>query len=179
MPDPESLFTRLTAVGERKLPPVMQWHPERTGDSRMRIASDGRWYYRDSEIQRPEMVRLFSTILRRDGDATYLVTPAERLSIVIEDAPFLAVDLEASGEGVAQVLVFLTNVGDLVAADAEHPIELRGPQSLARPYVVVRARLDALISRPVYYRLAELAIPGPDGQSGVWSSGCFFPLERP
>jgi hypothetical protein len=177
MADPESLFERLTAAAGAKLPPVSLWHPQRSGSSGMRIGRDGRWYYLNSEIRRPEMVRLFSTILRRDDDGTHLVTPAEKLAIEIEDAPFVAVDMEARGGGADQALVFLTNVGDLVVADAAHPIQLRGSNRDARPYVLVRAALDALISRPVFYRLAEIAVPGPMGRMGLWSSGAFFPLE--
>ena len=177
MTEPESLFARLAAARDAKLPPVSRWHPDRTGDSGMRIGRDGRWYYLNSEIRRPEMVRLFSTILRRDGDTTHLVTPAEKLAIEIEDAPFVAVDVERRGEGKDQILVFLTNVGDLVVADAAHPIQLRGMTPDARPYVLVRDALDALISRPVFYRLAEMAVAGPAGSLGVWSSGAFFPLE--
>jgi hypothetical protein len=177
MPDPESLFVRLAAASRAKLPPVSQWHPQRSGSSGMRIGRDGRWYYLNSEIRRPEMVRLFSTILRRDEEGTHLVTPAEKLAIEVEDAPFLAIDMEARGEGADQSLVFLTNVDDLVVADAAHPIQLRGSEPDARPYVFVRAALDALISRPVFYRLAEIVVSGPTGRAGVWSSGVFFPLE--
>src|SRR5512139_2074648 len=104
----------------------------------MRIAADGRWFHQGSEIRRPEMVRLFATILRRDGAQHYLVTPVERLSIDVDDAPFLAVDVEASGEGKTQRLVFRTNVDDYVEADAEHPIAMRGRSPDARPYVLVR-----------------------------------------
>ena len=175
--DSQSLFARLELDHFRKRPPVSKWHPLETGDSAMRIATDGRWYYHNSEIRRPEMVRLFSTILRRDGDRHYLVTPVERLTIDVEDAPFVAVDVEARGTGEAQCLVFLTNVDDLVAADPDHPISLRGIEPRARPYIVVRDALEALISRPVYYRLAELATPGPAGSFGVWSNGVFFDLE--
>jgi hypothetical protein len=177
MADPESLFARLAAASETKLPPVSHWHPQRCGSSGMRIGRDGRWYYLNSEIQRPEMVRLFSTILRRDDDGTHLVTPVEKLSIEVEDAPFVAIDMEARGDGTGQTLVFLTNVGDLVVADAAHPIRLRGAGPEARPYVLVRAALDALISRAVFYRLADIAVPGPAGRAGVWSSSVFFPLE--
>jgi hypothetical protein len=177
MADPDSLFARLTAAGDTTLPPVSRWHSGRVGSSGMRIGRDGRWYYMSSEIKRPEMVRLFSTILRRDEDGTYLVTPAEKLAIEVEDAPFIAVDMEARGTGDDQVLIFLTNVDDLVVADAAHPIRLRGKEPDARPYVLVRAALDALISRPVYYRLAEIAVPGPAGRAGVWSGGAFFLLE--
>jgi len=143
----------------------------------MRIGADGRWFYRESEIKRPEMVRLFSTILRRDENRHYLVTPVERLSIDVDDAPFVAVDVEATGGGENQRLVFRTNVDDYVEVDALHPIEMRGSSSDARPYVIVRNGLEALISRPAYYRLADLAIPGRDGRAGVWSNGGFFELE--
>jgi hypothetical protein len=179
MTDSESLFARLELDKARKRPPVSKWHPEQTGDSGIRIASDGRWYYHNSEIRRPEMVQLFSTILRRDGDRHFLVTPVERLSIVVDDAPFVAVDLEARGAAEAQCLVFLTNVGDVVAADTDHTIALRGNGARARPYVLVRDGLEALIARSVYYRLADLATTGPGGSLGVWSNSAFFVLETP
>jgi uncharacterized protein len=175
--DPDSLFEQLAADRERKRPPVSKWHPERTGSSAMRIASDGRWYYQGSEIRRPEMVKLFSTILRREGAQHFLVTPAEKLSIDVDDAPFLAVDMEATGNGPTARIAFRTNVDDFVEADIDHPIRLKGAGSLARPYVVVRDGLEALISRPVYYRLAELTGSGTEGRSGVWSNGEFFALE--
>ena len=144
----------------------------------MRIAADGTWFYRGSKIQRPEMVRLFSTVLRRDDDRFVLVTPVERLSIDVDDAPFVAVDVEACGTGREQRLAFLTNVGDVVEASAERPIRLRGEAMSPRPYVLVRDRLEALIARAAYYRLAELACLGPTGSIGVWSGGVFFPLDR-
>jgi hypothetical protein len=175
--DPDSLFAQLEAQRGRSLPPVERWNPPRSGESGMRIAVDGTWFYRGSEIRRPNMVRLFSTVLRRDPDGYVLVTPAERLSIVVDDAPFVAVDFEAQGSGRAQRLVFLTNVGDVVEASADRPLSLRGSQPSPRPYVLVRNRLDALVSRPAYYRLAELAREGPTGRLGVWSDGAFFELE--
>ena len=177
MIDSESLFARLELDKARKRPPISKWHPQQIGDSAMRITSDGRWYYRNSEIRRPEMVQLFSTILRREDDQYYLVTPVERLSIAVDDAPFVAVDFEARGRAEAQNLVFLTNVDDVVAADSDHAIALRGEGARARPYLLVRDGLDALIARSVYYRLAELATTGPLGSYGVWSNGVFFDLE--
>ena len=144
----------------------------------MRIAADGSWFYRGSRIQRPEMVKLFSTVLRRDDDEFVLVTPVERLSIVVDDAPFVAVDVEALGGGTEQRLAFLTNVGDVIETNADRPIVLRGEGSSLRPYVLVRDRLEALIARPAYYRLADLACLGPSGSIGVWSGGAFFSLER-
>lgn len=143
----------------------------------MRIASDGRWFYQESEIRRPEMVKLFATILRRDGPQHYLVTPAEKLSIDVDDAPFLAVEMEAEGDGVEQRLVLRTNVDDFIEVDAAHPIAVKGGVTHVRPYVVVRDGLEALIARAVYYRLADLSVIGPTGKSGVWSNGVFFELE--
>src|SRR5262245_18155486 len=100
--DPEPLFAQLAADRERKRPPVSRWNPERLGNSAMRIDSSGRWYYHGSEIRRLEMVKLFSTILRREGAQHYLVTPAEKLTIDVDDAPFVAVEMEATGVGVDQ-----------------------------------------------------------------------------
>jgi hypothetical protein len=154
----ESLFARLDAARAGKpLPPVDRWHPTRHGESGISIDVDGRWYYRGSEIRRPEMVRLFSTVLRRDPDGIVLVTPAERLSVVVEDAPFVAIDFDIRGADETQELAFETNVGDIVVADADHPILLRGTAANPRPYVVVRDGLEARISRAAYYRLIELA----------------------
>jgi uncharacterized protein len=123
------------------------------------------------------MVKLFSTILRREGGQHFLVTPVEKLSIDVDDAPFVAVDMEANGNGQKARIVFRTNVDDFVEADIDHPILLKGEGDLARPYVAVRDGLEALISRPVYYRLAELTVTGPHGRAGAWSNGAFFALE--
>jgi len=143
----------------------------------MRIAADGRWFYRESEIRRPAMVQLFSSILRRDPDGYFLVTPVEKQRIQVDDAPFIAIDVEAGEEGVAQRLVFLTNVEDLVEAGPERPIHVRESPTGLRPYVIVRNGLDALISRSVYYRIADLSCVGPSGRLGVWSNHTFFELE--
>ena len=156
----------------RKLPPVAQWHPAHCGDSAMRIARDGTWYHEGSPIGRPEMVRLFSTILRREPDGGFvLVTPAEKLDIEVEDAPFVAVELKSEGEGEGRRLAFRLNTGDLVIAGPAHPLRFEaGPQ----PYVEVRAGLDALVARPVYYELAELALAEGAAPPGLWSDGAFF-----
>lgn len=175
-------------VAERRLPPVEQWHPSHCGDSEMRIAADGTWYHQGSPIGRQEMVRLFSTILRREADGSYvLVTPVEKLDIAVDDAPFIAVELSSEGEGAARRLAFRLNSGDLVVADADHPISLRGSIEEPRPYLHVRGArgngLDALIARPVFYELARIALDEqpadarPDSPVGVWSGGRFFPLE--
>lgn len=147
----------------------------------MRIDADGRWYYCGSEIRRPAMVRLFSTVLRRDPDGFVLVTPAEKLEIDVEDAPFVAVDVEARGAGEAQELAFATNVGDIVIASEQHALRVRGVPDSPRPYLEVRQGLDALVARSVYYRLVDLAVERRDQDAtvvGVWSSGTFFPIGR-
>lgn len=163
---------------DRKLPPVANWNPERSGDSEMRIARDGSWYHQGDPIQRPAMVRLFSTILRREDDGGYvLVTPAEKLSIAVEDAPFLAVELKSEGEGDTRRLAFRLNTGDLVVAGANHALSFKDDEGGPRPYLAVRAGLEALISRAVYYELAELALAETNQPLGLWSDGVFFAME--
>ena len=158
-------------VAARKLPPVQQWKPEQSGDSEIRIAADGRWFHRDGEITRPAMVRAFASLLRCDDDGSHwLVTPHEKLSIAVEDAPLLAVELQSEGDGQSRVLAFRLNTDDLVIADAEHGIELRN----TLPYLHVRDGLWAKLARPVYYELAELALAENPGVPGVWSKGKFF-----
>ena len=158
-----------------KLPPVAAWNPTHCGDSAMRIARDGTWYHEGSPIGRPEMVRLFSTILRREPDGSHvLVTPVEKLDIQVEDAPFVAVEVKSESEGRARRLGFRLNTGDLVVAGPEHRLRLEaGPQ----PYLEVRAGLVARVARPVYYELAELALAEGAAPLGLWSDGAFFPLE--
>lgn len=172
-----SLAEVAQAVAERRLPPVDQWHPTHCGDSEMRIGHDGTWFHQGSPIGRPAMVRLFSTILRREPDGGYvLVTPAEKLDIVVDDAPFVAVEMKVEGEGSAATLAFRLNTGDLVTADAEHALRFTEALDGLRPYLHVRGGMEALVARPVYYELAELAIAGAGTVPGVWSAGAFFPL---
>ncbi|MBO2926202.1 DUF1285 domain-containing protein [Metapseudomonas otitidis] len=167
------------------LPPVHLWNPDFCGDIDMRIARDGAWYYLGSPIGRKPMVRLFSSIIRRDGDDYFLVTPVEKVGITVEDAPFVAVSVEVSGEGERQVLRFVTHVEDEVEAGAEHPIRvvIDPVTQEPSPYVHVRANLEALIHRNVFYQLVELAVVREiDGRRwlGVWSGGEFFPIgEEP
>jgi hypothetical protein len=161
---------------EKRLPPVERWHPTHCGDSEMRIARDGTWFHQGSPIGRPAMVRLFSTILRREPDGGFvLVTPGEKLDIQVEDAPFVAVEVKSEGEGRDRRLAFRLNTGDLVVAGPAHPLRFNaGPH----PYVEVRNGLDALVVRPVYYELAEIALGEGATPAGVWSNGIFFPLEQ-
>lgn len=156
------------------LPPVHLWNPPFCGDLDMEIRADGTWFYQGTPIARPAMVRLFSTILKREGDRYFLVTPVEKVGIRVLDAPFIATDADILRDRIT----FTTNVGDHVTADADHPITIRGDASTPRPYVMVRAGLEALIDRKTFYRLAAAASgDGPDGRVGVRSAGQFFALE--
>jgi len=165
-------------ASEQRLPPVDKWHPTHCGDSDMRIARDGTWFHAGSPIGRQEMVRLFSTILRREADGGYvLVTPVEKLDIAVEDAPFVAVEMKAEGDGTGAKLAFRLNTGDLVTASAQHPLRFVQAEDGPRPYLHVRGGLEALVVRSVYYDIAERALSGDDDPPGVWSDGAFFPLE--
>ena len=167
-------------AADGRLPPVEQWNPDHCGDSAMRILVDGTWMHEGSPIGRAALVRLFSTVLRREADGGHvLVTPVEKLSIAVDDAPFLAVEMESAGEGPARRLAFRTNVGDVVVAGVGNPLVVEDRGHGAHPYLRVRGGLDALVARPVYYELANLALDesaGPDGQVGLWSDGAFFAL---
>ena len=167
---------RAAAASGRGLPPVHLWNPANCGEIDIRIRPDGTWLHEGTPIGRPALVRLFSTVLRRDPDGIFLVTPGEKLKIVVEDAPFVAIGMERSGE----VLRFVTNVGDVVEAGAEHPIRVEtSPSGQPRPYVHVRGGLEALIARAVFYELVELGEPrpGPAGpRLAVQSGDCWFDL---
>lgn len=177
-------FSRLSLAeiarlaGEDRLPPVDSWNPDHCGHSDMRIAADGTWYHQGSPIGRPAMVRLFSTILRREPDGRHvLVTPVEKLDIDVEDAAFAAVEMKAEGTGPAMRLAFRLNSGDIVVAGPEHGLRFAAHDAGPRPYLHVRRGLEALIARPVYYQLAEIALENDTTPPGVWSDGAFFPLE--
>lgn len=150
-------------------PPVERWDPPHCGHSRMRIAADGRWWHEGRPIGRPALVRLFASILRREPDGSFaLVTPVEKLTIDVDDAPFLAVEMKSEGEGRGRRLAFRLNSGEAVLAGPDRPLRLAGP----RPYLEARPGLDALLARPVWYELAELGME----EGGVWSDGAFFSL---
>jgi len=165
-------------LAERKLPPVDTWNPSHCGPSDMRIAADGTWYHMGTPIGRHALVKLFSTILRREADGHYvLVTPAEKLDIEVEDAPFVAVEMLREGEGAAQTLSFRLNTDEYVVADAAHPLRIAlDPENTPRPYVMVRGGMEALIARSVFYELAEMALQEKGPVAGVWSAGVFFPF---
>jgi len=171
------------AASGRALPPVEKWHPAHCGDIDIRIARDGTWFHQGTPIGRKELVRLFSTILRKDEEDYVLVTPAEKMRIKVEDVPFMAVLMDVAGAGRDQRLTFTTNVGDETVAGRDNPIRVEtDPVSLEpSPYVHVRRGLEARIARSVFYQLADLAIPGEgahSGMLGVWSAGVFFPIGR-
>ncbi len=176
-PSAEGIAASVKAAKGKGLPPVHKWNPPFCGDLDMRIARDGTWYYLGTPIGRFELVRLFSSILRKDDDKYFLVTPVEKVGITVEDAPFVAVDFEREGEGEAQILTFHTHVGDQAIAGPNHPIRvIRDPETgEPSPYVLVRANLEALIDRKSFYRLVDLGAHH-DGWFGLWSSGQFFPI---
>ena len=165
------------AGGTRGLPPVHLWNPPYCGDLDMRIARDGTWYYLGSPIGRFELVKLFSSILKREEGKYFLVTPVEKVGITVEDAPFVAVDFEATGAGAEQQLCFTTHVDDQMVAGPEHPIRVERDAETGEPspYVRVRSNLEALIDRKSFYRLVELGCHH-DGWFGLWSGGVFFPV---
>lgn len=177
----EALVARAGHAGEG-LPPVDRWNPEFCGDLDIVIKRDGTWFYMGTPIGRAPLVRLFSTVLRKDEDGqTYLVTPVEKIGITVEDAPFVAVEMNADGQGDDQVLTFRTNVGDLVECSAKNPLrfDIIGETDQLKPYVLVRGRLEALLARPVMYELIsygeEVEV---DGQVMfvLRSKGAVFPI---
>jgi hypothetical protein len=148
------------------------------GDIGLKIARDGTWYYQGSPIGRKPLVKLFSTVLRREDDGFYLVTPVEKVPIEVEGEPFIGVEMTCEGEGRDQKLSFRTNVDDVVVAGPEHAIGFRAePGGGHVPYVEVRNGLRAQLARPVYYELTELATDTAQGP-GVWSGGAFFPFPK-
>jgi hypothetical protein len=178
-PPPELASLSIAEIAElaaaQKLPPVDQWDPEETGDSEMRIAADGTWYHQGDPIKRLAMVRAFSSILRREADESHaLVTPYQKLSIIVDDAPFVAVEMETEGSGARRTLAFRLNTDHLVVAGEEHT--LRFGADKPQPYLQVRSGLEAVLARPVYYQLAELALEEDADPIGIWSAGVFFPM---
>jgi uncharacterized protein len=168
--------------GTRSLPPVEKWDPEFCGDLDMVIKRDGTWYYMGTPIGRMPLVRLFSTVLRKDADGrTYLVTPVEKIGITVEDAPFLAVEMHIGERDGVQILTFRTNVGDLVEAGPDHPIryELAEDNAGIKPYLLIRGRLEALLTRPVMYEFVacgeEISVNGRS-MFAVRSNDAIFPI---
>ncbi|MFI0396124.1 DUF1285 domain-containing protein [Paracoccus sp. p1-h21] len=165
------------ATGDSRLrgpAPVHLWNPPYCGEMDLEIRPDGSWVHEGTPIGRPALVRLFASVLKREGDRFFLVTPVEKLGIRVIDAPFLAIDADITPD----CITLTTNVDDRVTAGPDNPIRVAtGDDGTPRPYVMVRAGLEALIDRKSFYRLADAAAPGPDGRIGVTSQGCFFALE--
>jgi uncharacterized protein len=167
-------------AGRRGLPPVERWNPAYCGEIDMRIAADGTWHYMGTPINRPALVRLFSTILRKDPERYVLVTPVERVGIVVEDVPFLAVEMAVDGEGENRQIAFRTNVDDLVQAGSEHPLRFeRDPDGGVRPYILVRGELWARVTRALALDLVAMGETREvDGHQvfGIPSKEGFFPI---
>ena len=172
-------LTELQAlIDQRRLPPVERWNPERCGHSGMRIARDGTWYHEGTPIGRPAMVRLFSTVLRREPDGRHLlVTPVEKLEIEVEATAFRAIEMTSEGAGPGRQVAFKLDSGDAVMLDAAHPLTLAVTDGGLSPRIAVRHGLEAELSRPVYYELADIAVAEGHQPPGIWSNGTFFPLE--
>ena len=179
---PPGLAALLAQAGEPARPrPVERWNPPYCGEIDMKIAADGTWSYRGSPIGREALVRLFASILRREPDGSHvLVTPVEKVGIAVEDAPFVAVEMNSEGEGKNRLLTFRTNVGDIFSAGPEHPIRFATEPLTGglKPYLRVRGGLEALATRSLAQDLVALA-EEKDGAPGLWSGGAFFAFPGP
>jgi hypothetical protein len=180
-PSADSLAAAAGAAARKGPPPVHLWNPPFCGDLDIRIARDGTWFYLGTPIGRAPLVRLFSSILRREGERYFLVTPVEKVGIRVDDAPFVAVDFETEGSGPDRVIRFVTQVGDEVTAGPDRPIRITRDPATGEPapYVLVRDGLEALIDRKSFYRLVEIgehAAHAGGAWFGLWSGGAFFPV---
>ena len=180
-PNIETLKKAVQTTKSKGLPPVHLWNPPYCGKLDIRIARDGTWFYLGTPIGRPQLVKLFSSILKREGMSYFLVTPVEKVGITVDDAPFVAVDFDKDGEGKNQHLIFTTQTDDKMTASAENPIRFDNNPKTGEPtpYIVVRHNLEALIDRKSFYRLVDIAtISQINGQDfyGVWSQNIFFPI---
>lgn len=165
-------------LDERRYPPVDKWNPANCGHSGMRIARDGTWFHNGTPIGRPAMVRLFATILRREPDGSHLlVTPVEKLEIDVERTAFRAIDMTMEGTGRDRKIALALDSGDAVIVGSNHPLRLDQDENGPSPRVEIRHGLEAELSRPIYYELAQIALDEGGDPPGVWSDGCFFPLE--
>lgn len=171
----------VSRIGKERRPPVEKWNPPYCGDLDMRIASDGTWFYLGTPIGRPALVRLFASVLKREDDKHFLVTPVEKVGIRVEDAPFLAVELEVENRGRGQSLIFRTNVDDIVRCDSEHRLRFEPEAGTGgiKPYLHVRRDLWAKVTRALFFDLVALGeVREQEGERlfGVCSAGEFFPI---
>jgi uncharacterized protein len=160
---------------------VHLWDPPFCGDIDMRIAKDGTWFHEGRPIRRQALAKLFSTILMTDDSAEFfLVTPVEKVRIEVEDCPFVANQMEIIQSEGQQQIVLTTNMGEILTVDSEHPIKVTSTGAQAEPHPIVHVRngLQALINRPVFYRLVEAAVENDSNELGVWSKGQFFSLGK-
>jgi uncharacterized protein len=178
----EGIAAALPRDDGRGLPPGERWNPPFCGDIDMRIAADGTWFYQKTPIGRAALVRLFSTVLKREGDNYFLVTPVEKVGLIVEDAPFLAVELKVEQDARGQLLRFRSNVGDWVDAGPGHAMRFETePSGGLKPYVHVRSDLWAKVTRALFYDLVELGEERVlDGRRmfGVVSGGDFFAMAE-
>jgi hypothetical protein len=173
-----SLAELAKAIDGKSLPPVDKWNPDHCGESEMRIAADGTWFHMGSPIGRPEMVRLFSTVLRREPDGSHvLVTPVEKLSIEVETTAFRAIAMTSEDDREKRQIAFELDSGDAVILGPEHPLTVSHGEHGPSPRVAVRHGLEALIVRPVFYELAAIALAEGHHPPGIWSRGMFFALD--
>jgi uncharacterized protein len=180
-PSAQDLAASVQAASRKGPPPVHLWNPPFCGDIDMRIRRDGVWFYQGTPIGRPALVKLFSSILKREGDRYFLVTPVEKVGIVVDDAPMIAVDFTVAGAGDAQTLTFTTLTDDTATAGPDHPLRIaRHPETgEPAPYILIRSNLEALIDRKSFYRLIDLGTQSlHEGVRwfGLWSGGTFFPV---
>lgn len=158
-------------------PPVDRWNPDHCGNSDMRIAGDGTWFYRGTPIARPAMVRLFSTVLRREADGSHvLVTPVEKLTIEVDRTPFRATQMAMEGDGESRRIGLTLDSGDALIVGPDHPLTILDTSEGPSPRVLVRHGLEAELARPLYYELADIALAEGRDPPGIWSDGQFFPL---
>lgn len=168
-----SLISELEKVSGKGLPPVHLWQPEIEKDIDLTICRDGTWNYLGTPIKRRRLVHLFASVLRRDGEDYFLVTPVEKCRITVEDVPFQIILMDVEGQGNSQVLNFTTDMAEELSVGEEHPLRIEQQGDEWIPYVLVRDGMEGRLNRNVYYRLAELMVEENE-KTGIWSSGCFF-----
>lgn len=180
-PGGENLMAAVQKASKKGPPPVHLWNPPFCGDMDMRIARDGTWFHEGTPIGRLPMVKMFASILKLEEGKYFLVTPVEKVGIVVEDVPFIAVDFSVEGEGDSRVITFTTNVGDTATAGPDHPLRVERDAATGEPapYVMIRRGLEARIDRKSFYRLVEIGETAPhEGADwfGIRSAGQFFPV---
>ncbi len=173
---PYSLMAELKRFAGKELPPVDDWHPVTEKDIDLEILANGTWNYMGTPILRRRLIRLFASVLRKEGEEYFLVTPAEKCRIRVMDAPFQIVLMCVSADGPIQKLQVTTDMGEIVLIDDEHPLRMAHDNGESIPYVMIRGGMEGRMNRNVYYQLTDLLVER-DGKFGVWSGNRFFDLE--